>query len=115
MENNRKEKELRIRAEIIRIEKPYNCSKSLIIAMAVEQTVNELINGKCNFTYVTRNGERRQVRGTLTNYRENFGKDYTPNPQNRFVPYFDLNTSKWQVFHVSSIIPAQSSKQILNA
>lgn len=47
---------------------------------------------------------KRSVRGTLVNFRKDFGVEYRHRPGNRFVVYWDLELEMWRTFRIVNLV-----------
>ena len=104
MNNQEFNERTRQRIDFIRSEKKISYRKSLAIAIRAEYIIENMLKGSVSFTFITRTGKRRDVKGTLNSYKKQFGTNYNTKSMNCFIPYLDLYTGKWSAFHISSII-----------
>jgi|GEM_PF-6829410 len=88
----------------IRAEKIFSFKESLQIATRADYIINNMLTGNTQFSYITRSGKRKDVCGTLTLYKNHFGKLYAIEKAGPFVPYYDVDKKQWFVFHLSSVI-----------
>lgn len=47
---------------------------------------------------------QRKVRGTLTGYKKDFGKEYYHRSGNQFVVYWDVELGEWRTFRIEHLV-----------